>query len=254
MRHIYLQICDYPKDTLGNLIQPYRKFIKEGELLWVNNDGQHSTIWVILFNDIIIFCIKGDHVLIYKEQMQLLDSKITTFTNINQDQKESMHLFRVSSIGRTSFIVGDHSESKSSEWFDVISENISERQSKANFKRIKSKRDLKKLDMSLQKGGENIQTKDVIKQLEEDDNSPALKKSSAGSNLKGLLGPMNTEQYSKKRVEMEKKRVLIFFLEIFFFFVFIFFLQDRKIQLQLGINQKHSCLCNTQWKCRSIFH
>eukprot|EP01091_Cochliopodium_minus_P014051 TRINITY_DN4697_c0_g1_i1.p1 TRINITY_DN4697_c0_g1~~TRINITY_DN4697_c0_g1_i1.p1 ORF type:complete len:1230 (+),score=403.24 TRINITY_DN4697_c0_g1_i1:31-3720(+) len=203
MRSIYLQIADYPKDILGNLIQPFRKFVREGELLWFNNDGQHFSIWIILFNDIIMFCIKGDHLLLFREQMNLLDTKITSLTTVNTEDKENTkYLCRISSIGKSTFIIGSASENEKDDWYKAIHGLIEEREKKANYKRIKSKRDLKKLDISLQK-----ESNEAPKEVSEDNTQVPLSRNISKNNLKGLLGPMKTQEFLlKKQFITDKKR------------------------------------------------
>ena len=193
MKTIYLQLCDYPKDTFGNLIQPQRKFIKEGELFWMNGPPQrnHNSLWVILFNDIILLSLKGEHVLQYIGQLTLSDTKVTALKMLN-----SKHLFQISARG-FHFVLATNTEEEQKEWMDAINKMIDERISKQDKKLRKSKET--KRDRS------NTSAKKLGDLLAK--STPEVQKKVVGDNMKGLLAPMASKEY-KARTQTATTRVV----------------------------------------------
>ena len=212
MKHIYLQLCDYPKKMLGNLIQPNRSFVKESEFYWVNTTNKmHSKLWVILFNDIILLCIKGDHVLQFVAQLNLSESKIMKLSNVSKENN-SKFFFQIS-IESSSFILGTDSQSERDEWFDQIIKFIDERNlslkenDKSNLKKYHS------MDMSYL----SLATPEVLRKFDNDFN-PNNKYQ--GNNLKGLMDPMKSEQFLKRMKQIDLKKVIFI---IFFIFLLLQF-------------------------------
>eukprot|EP01091_Cochliopodium_minus_P007136 TRINITY_DN17064_c0_g1_i1.p1 TRINITY_DN17064_c0_g1~~TRINITY_DN17064_c0_g1_i1.p1 ORF type:complete len:659 (-),score=203.26 TRINITY_DN17064_c0_g1_i1:151-2127(-) len=77
MRKMYAQISNYPKNLYGKLIQPHRKFIKEGDLSWTDSlEGPNKPIHLLLFNDVLVLSSKFENRLEYNGQLRLSRSKL----------------------------------------------------------------------------------------------------------------------------------------------------------------------------------
>lgn len=124
MRNIYLKVIHYPIGKYGKLIQPHRKFLKEGNATWVDNPNEpNKPVWVLLFNDILVFCFKQEEeTLSYLSQVKLLNSKVELC------DKENPNLFKITEEKDYTISV------ESNDWFTSIENTINSRKENEKIK------------------------------------------------------------------------------------------------------------------------
>mmetsp|Transcript_18373 Transcript_18373/g.28769 ORF Transcript_18373/g.28769 Transcript_18373/m.28769 type:complete len:328 (-) Transcript_18373:37-1020(-) len=100
---------------MGNLLQPARKFVKEGELIKIMSTGVKPT-WFILFNDIMIYGYRriGGKIQ-YKGQIEMG----TTWLRDLEDTQAIQNLFQIVAVEKTYTVYAESPEVKA-EWMEDL--------------------------------------------------------------------------------------------------------------------------------------